>query len=337
MACAAPPAAMEIVAVAKDGVHIYQYQPGDEVGPPAHSFPAVPTAEGCVWSADGALLALVDPSTGGAVVYSAAEEYAELCRVPPLTGDQIRNMYFSPAGNHLVTYERYVKDAGNNVGVWNARTGESRFAFTLKQQTSMNWPPLKWTSLETHCCRMVQDGVVITGGGCQKGGDSSKIEAPGIMAFEVAPRGAGTGPPHIAICIAESKGAPARCQIFNLESPSRPTAVKNFFKAQTVQMLWNNTGSALLVKSATEVDESGKSYYGGNHLYFLRADGEESSIVANPDEGLIHDVSWSPTQADGAPGGTSGSRGLCIVGSATAIWAYWAGGSRRWEASIQWV
>lgn len=39
-------------------------------------------------------------------------------------------------------------------------------------------------------------------------------------------------------------------------------------------MAWNNTGTSVLVKSATE---EGSSYYGDASLYFLRADGEEAS------------------------------------------------------------
>uniref|UniRef100_A0A7S4S1T1 Translation initiation factor beta propellor-like domain-containing protein n=1 Tax=Alexandrium monilatum TaxID=311494 RepID=A0A7S4S1T1_9DINO len=288
---------MEFVAVATDVVGIYSFSPAEE-GPPRleRTFPAVRTAEGCVWSTDGSLLGLEDVATCGVTVYNAAAEYAKLCEVPPLIGGPVRNFYFSPLGNHLVTHERHVKDAGNNVGVWDARTGELRFSFVLKKLTEMSWPPLKWTSLETHCCRMVQDGVTVMAGGMQKEAPTEKISAAGIMAFEVAPRGAGTGPPHVAICIAESKGAPARCQIFRVTDLATPTATKTFFKAQTVTMQWNNTGTALLVRTSMEVDDTGKSYYGGSHLHFMRADGQESLIVASPDDGPIHDVQWSPTQ-----------------------------------------
>mmetsp|Transcript_58459 Transcript_58459/g.161766 ORF Transcript_58459/g.161766 Transcript_58459/m.161766 type:complete len:655 (-) Transcript_58459:107-2071(-) len=286
---------MEFVAVAKDAVSVYTFRPGEEPTP-ACSFPAVRTAEGCVWSPDGALLGLEDASTGGLSVYDPAAGYAKLCEVPPLIGGPVRNFYFSPLGSHLVTHERHVKDGGNNVGFWDAKTGELRFSFTLKKLTEMTWPPLKWTSLETHCCRMVQDGVVVLPGNVQREEPVGKINALGIMAFEVAPRGAGTGPPHVAVCIAESKGAPARCQIFRLTDLAAPTATKTFYKAQTVTMQWNNTGTALLVRTSMEVDDTGKSYYGGSHLHFMRADGEESSIVASPDDGPIHDVQWNPTQ-----------------------------------------
>ncbi|CAE7039839.1 eif2a [Symbiodinium sp. CCMP2456] len=255
----------------------YSFQPGEAVpNQPEKSFPAVNTAEGCEWSSDGSLLGLVDPA-GGVTVYSAAQGYEPVCQVPPLVGGPVRNFYFSPLGTHLVTYERWVKDAGDNVGVWDAKTGEKRFSFILKNMTGMTWPPLKWTSLETHCCRMVQDGVQILPGSCERS-EVTRIDAPGIMAFEVSPRGSGpqgSGSPHVALVVAEMKGQPARCQ---------------------VTMKWNNVGTAVLVKSAMEVDDTGKSYYGGANLYFLRADGEESALVASADGGAIHDAQWSPTQ-----------------------------------------
>lgn len=301
MAASAGPAAMELVTVSKAGVLIFGCSAEGEavgsLGEPVHTFPAVPTADGCVWSSDGNFLGLFDPATGGVAVLSASEGYTRQCQVPPLIPGPVRSFYFSPLGSFLVTLQHWAKDAGPNVGVWDAKTGEMIFSFVMKKQDGMTWPPLKWTSLETHCCRMVTDGVQIMPGNLAKDSESEgKVSAPGIMAFECAPRGAGAGPPHVAIVIAEAKGAPARCQIFRLDDPSQPTATKNFFKAQSVQMWWNNIGTAVLCKTSQEVDDTGKSYYGGSHLYFLRADGEESCIVAMPDEGAIHDVQWSPTQ-----------------------------------------
>eukprot|EP00933_Yihiella_yeosuensis_P078103 TRINITY_DN8920_c4_g1_i1.p1 TRINITY_DN8920_c4_g1~~TRINITY_DN8920_c4_g1_i1.p1 ORF type:complete len:626 (+),score=147.33 TRINITY_DN8920_c4_g1_i1:194-2071(+) len=288
---------MDFFAATNKGVHIYSYTPGQNEEPEADfNFPAVNTADGLEWSSDGTMLGLVDPSSGGVAVYNAADGYKKLCEVPPLIGGPVRNFYFSPLGNHLITHERWAKDAGANVGVWNAKTGELRFSFILKKLTEMTWPPLKWTALETHCCRMVADGVQIMPGSCDKEGETVKINAPGIMAFEVAPRAAGNGSVHCAICIAEAKGAPARCQIFRLDNPTAPTATKNFFKAQTVTMTWNHMGTALLCKASMEVDDTGKSYYGGSNLYFVRADGEEAFIVAPADGGALHDYQWSPTQ-----------------------------------------
>jgi len=68
-----------------------------------------------------------------------------------------------------------------------------------------------------------------------------------------------------------------------------------FFKAQEAQLLWNSTGSALLVCTHTDIDKTGKSYYGETGLYFLQSDGKFESNIILKKEGPIHHCSWSPT------------------------------------------
>mmetsp|Transcript_19504 Transcript_19504/g.45344 ORF Transcript_19504/g.45344 Transcript_19504/m.45344 type:complete len:626 (-) Transcript_19504:413-2290(-) len=290
--------AMELVAVTKDAVQILEFQAGAEMpAEPTHTFPPVPTAEGYGWSADGKLLGLADAASGGVTVYDASEKYAVVCKVLPLIGGPVRGFYFSPLGTFLVTYERHIKEKGDNIGVWDIASGELQRSFVLKNYTEMTWPPMKWTSTETHCCRMVQDGVVVMAGKLQKDDETTaRITAPGIMAFEVAPKGFAGSEGHVAIVIGESKGQPARCQIFRLDALTAPTAAKSFYKVQRVTMRWNNVGSALLVLTAMDVDDTGKNYYGNTNLYFMRPDGQQDSIVASASDGPVHDVQWNPTQ-----------------------------------------
>lgn len=288
---------MEFVACAKTGVHVYNYAPGSELSDePAISFPPVPNADGCAWSNDGNLLGIANSETKGVSILLAADNYAPVSQVLPLCGGPIRMFYFSPLGNFVVTYERYSKETGDNVGLFDTRTGELKWSFILKKLTEMNWPPLKWTSEETHCCRMVQDAISIMPGNCQRDEGVERLEAKGVVAFEVAPRGAGGAAPCVSIVIGESKGAPARCQVYRIDNLSRATAQKSFYKVQTVKMCWNNTGSAVLVLTSMEVDDTGKNYYGNTNLYFMRDDGSEDSIVASAGDGPVHDVQWSPVQ-----------------------------------------
>jgi len=288
---------MEFAALAKTGVHVYSYAPGSELPvEPSISFPPVPNADGCAWSNDGNLLALANSDTKGLSIYSAADGYAPVSEVSCLVGGPIRMFYFSPLGNYIVTYERYSKETGDNVGLFDTRTGELKWSFILKKLTEMNWPPLKWTSAETHCCRMVQDAITIMPGNCQRDAGIERLEVKGAVAFEVAPRGAGSAAPCVAVVVGESKGAPASCQVYRLDNLSRPTARKSFYKVQTVKMCWNNTGSAVLVLTSMEVDDTGRNYYGNTNLYFMRDDGSEDSIVASAGDGPVHDVQWSPVQ-----------------------------------------
>lgn len=81
--------------------------------------------------------------------------------------------------------------------------------------------------------------------------------------------------PHVAAFVAEKKGAPASVKIYPLLNlaNSAPVSQKTFFKADKVQMKWNKSGTSLLFLTQTDVDKTGKSYYGETNLYMLSANG----------------------------------------------------------------
>lgn len=56
-------------------------------------------------------------------------------------------------------------------------------------------------------------------------------------------------------------------QFPNVESPR---ALKSFYKAQDVDFKWSPSGDALIIQTSTDVDTSGKSYYGETGLYFQK-------------------------------------------------------------------
>ena len=58
-----------------------------------------------------------------------------------------------------------------------------------------------------------------------------------------------------------------------------PVSQKNFFKGDKVQLKWNDQGTSLIVLAQTEVDKSGKSYYGETTLYLLSANGGFDSRI----------------------------------------------------------
>ena len=77
-----------------------------------------------------------------------------------------------------------------------------------------------------------------------------------------------------------------------------PISQKTFFKGDKVQFKWNNRGSSILVLAQTDVDRSGKSYYGETTLYLLSTNGAFDARVTLDKEGPIHDVSWSPNSRE---------------------------------------
>ena len=63
-------------------------------------------------------------------------------------------------------------------------------------------------------------------------------------------------------------------------------------------MKWNQLGTTLIVLAQTEVDKTGKSYYGETTLYVMSANGGFDSRISLDKEGPIHDVSWSPNSKE---------------------------------------
>lgn len=79
---------------------------------------------------------------------------------------------------------------------------------------------------------------------------------------------------------------------------ANPISQKTFFKGDKVQLKWNKQGSSILVLAQTDVDRSGKSYYGETTLYLLSTTGQFDARVTLDKEGPIHDVSWSPNSKE---------------------------------------
>ncbi len=75
------------------------------------------------------------------------------------------------------------------------------------------------------------------------------------------------------------QGQPAAVKVFNVPNFDAPVSQKNFFKGDKVQMKWNDLGTQLIVLAQTEVDKTGKSYYGETTLYLLSANGGFDSRI----------------------------------------------------------
>lgn len=60
---------------------------------------------------------------------------------------------------------------------------------------------------------------------------------------------------------------------------THPVSQKTFFKGDKVQFKWNDAGTHVIVLAQTEVDKSGKSYYGETTLYLMSANGVFDSRI----------------------------------------------------------
>ncbi|KAJ2973917.1 hypothetical protein NQ176_g6331 [Zarea fungicola] len=217
----------------------------------------------------------------------------------------ILNVYelgFSPQGTFLITWERPAKDengdATKNLKIW--RTFEDGVAaadkqpigrFVQKQPGGWN---IQYTADEKYCARLVTNEVqfyethdLVT--------VWNKLRVEGVANFALAP---GSKNHAVAVFVPERKGQPASVRVFNVPQFTAPISQKTFFKGDKVQLKWNKRGSSILVLAQTDVDRSGKSYYGETTLYLLSTNGSFDARVSLDKEGPIHDVSWSPNSRE---------------------------------------
>ncbi|XP_049581970.1 eukaryotic translation initiation factor 2A isoform X2 [Syngnathus scovelli] len=125
---------------------------------------------------------------------------------------------------------------------------------------------------------------------------ANKLHVQKISNFELSP---GAHPSKVCVYVPGSKGAPSFVRLFqypHLAEPGAALASKSFFKADRVNMQWNNKASAVLVTASTEVDKSGASYYGEQTLHYLHVGGETAHVQLAK-SGPIYDVAWSPNSS----------------------------------------
>jgi translation initiation factor 2A len=115
-----------------------------------------------------------------------------------------------------------------------------------------------------------------------------KLRVDGLTSFSLSP-GAN---PSIAVFLPERKGSPASSQIYTLSNLDKPSAQKQFYKADKINFLWNSNGRSLLAHATTDVDKTNKSYYGESNLYLLHTNGLNGVRVDLDKDGPVHDVSW---------------------------------------------
>lgn len=246
-----------------------------------------------VYSSDGRRYALSTPKE---VLVYEAETGQELQRFP-LPG--VVDIAFSPLGTWLSTWERYVKPSTEgtqhkNMRVWKIGGADEVSSFSHKSQEG--WA-LQFTEDESYALRLVSGEIQVFNPTSFDSGVVSKLKLEGMSEFKLSPGKA----PLLSAFIGEKKGAPASVKIYplnGLQESTAPLTQKTFYKADKIQMKWNSSGTSVLLLTQTEVDKTGKSYYGETNLYMLSANGQFDCRVTLDREGGIHDFVWSPNDKE---------------------------------------
>ncbi|MCO5558277.1 hypothetical protein L7F22_011856 [Adiantum nelumboides] len=230
------------------------------------------------YSPNGSLLAaafdsavlLVTTSSTETGTSSAQDNKCRQSHVLPV--EKVVDLQFSPRGTWLSTWQRPYKDQDGN----NERNLKS----------------------ETAALRLVSGELqVFDPAALDSKGVIGRLKLEGMTSYEIGPG----EKPSVAVFCGEKKGAPASVRVYSLASliptpdqPPAPISQKTFFKADKIQIKWNTAGTALLFLTSTDVDKTGKSYYGETNLYMMSTRGDFDCRVALDKEGPVHDFEWNP-------------------------------------------
>ncbi|PHJ18573.1 eukaryotic translation initiation factor, partial [Cystoisospora suis] len=157
----APPLPLEFLAITKDGGELHRYQEGltpEDLKKPVKILNGIDQAQ---WTADGQKLAIVHRDRPCQVDLIGVED--EKVYFSCSGASSVVKFCFSPLQTFLLVCFRHDAAAGQheNFCLYRMQNGEKVLSFTLKQINSNTWPPLRWTSQESYCCRMVTNEVHI--------------------------------------------------------------------------------------------------------------------------------------------------------------------------------
>ncbi|KAL6057905.1 Eukaryotic translation initiation factor 2A [Balamuthia mandrillaris] len=293
-----PTGPLRFVTRARDGVHLYSCSstttpyPITPLEVTKTGFACGPATSMRFANEDGSLFAVALPDRVDVFRTESGELLQSLAQ-----GD-VAQIAFSPSNSLLLTWERWFKDKHGadptncgNLALWDLSTGEELHRCVHKSVSQQTWPPIRWTSDERLSAKVVSKELQFFSGRNWKNVVQA-IKIPDIANFSFAP---GPAPPLVACFVPEKKGLPGFVRLYKYpKTTGEPVGSRTLMKATSVDLLWNSKGTALLMATHTEVDRTGKSYYGETGLFFLSSDGRIDCIVDLDADGPIHQCSWSP-------------------------------------------
>lgn len=215
----------------------------------------------------------------------------------------------SPKAGYLATFEKMTNNSSTaasqpqqlNYSVWklNFEAGKAEKKLSFSHKNQLTWTP-QWTCDDSFMGRGVSGEIHFYSQEDVDNGKtfpSSRIVLDSLNGFSICPS---IRDFKCAIFGKESKGRPGSIKLYPINKDSEVISdhliQKTFFKADNCQFLWSPNGRNLLALTSTEVDKTGKSYYGESNLYFLSSDGKfDSRVDLNGSGGSIHNISWAPS------------------------------------------
>lgn len=235
----------------------------------------------CLFSKCGSNLAFVD--LNGLKVLRTSD-YTEILFS---RRNNVQLLHFSNCGRYLVTWEKPQEET-QNLLMWDLSTGTVIYQFYQKQFMKEYWPTITFNSNSTHFFT--------------KRGDSLSVfripdQGPVFVYNEVKVTSYFVSPKTNSLIVysGDSKGENSKISVFSQEAADlrRTTEIPTKF-VQEIKVIWNYDATRALIWCQTDVDTTGRSYYGEHSLYIYTP--EPKLKLVKTTEGPIHDVMWNPKE-----------------------------------------
>lgn len=223
----------------------------------------------------------------------------------------------SPLGTYLLTWSRppqqpqqaqketdHEKEKGgerdkeaDNLIVWEVASGKRLWSAFQKIFKRDNWPTIQWCADEKYAGRMVNNQIEFYLGN-QLGSIIKKKQLPSVYQWSFSPNVSNNNDQLCYATFVLGKNTnPSSLSLFKFSTQDQISS-KSFFHVQSVDFLWNSSGTALIAQTQADVDRTGKSYYGETGLYFFSIDGKTSEQIQLKKEGHVHHCSWAPNSKE---------------------------------------
>jgi translation initiation factor 3 subunit B len=144
-------------------------------------------------------------------------------RIERFTHQGVKLIDFSPQENYLVTWSPEATKNGENLRVWDIRSGKLLRGFSTPQGKKMEWPVFKWSKDDRMVARAGNDAIAVYELPAFTLLDGKPVKADGLKEFSWSPAGN-----LIAYWTPEAGNTPARVTVVDLISKS-VVRTKNFF------------------------------------------------------------------------------------------------------------
>lgn len=200
-----------------------------------------------VFSPCGSFVALAPDLVDQPILIRRTESGEVVREIPCMDAQSID---FSPLGTYLVTWSprSQLKSESEvpNMRIWRVSDGEMVAGHCQKVNKK---DAIQWNDDESFFFKLVTNEVQIFDGRNIKDGFIARVHKKGLSQFSAAPSAA---PPALAIFSPELKGNPGNISIYLKASDSSgycdsPVASRSLMAASEATMLWNCSGTAVLV------------------------------------------------------------------------------------------